>query len=179
MGGKTEEGRTPTLMADSLLPAGSSAPVVANLQYAYDPAYAAALEEAARTKRCIFCDPTFQADPQKVLLRHEGWYVRLSDYPPDDTKGGKPEITLLLIPEHHDDGLTVKDWLVVGQLEQWAVTHFKLEGKGWGLAIRRGHPLWCGRTILHPHFQLIVPRIVEGPDAQRPQVAAWVPFAIG
>ncbi len=153
--------------------------VVANIQYAYDPAYADALEEAARTKRCIFCDPAFKNDQKKVLLRHEGWYVRKSDFPPDDREKGKPELVLLFIPEHHDDGLTNKDWLVVGQLEQWAVEHFDLRDKGWSLCIRRGHPLWSGRTVLHPHFQLYVPRIIPGPSAERPMVAAVVDFPVG
>lgn len=149
-------------------------PVAANMQYGGE--YREKLEESARTGKCIFCEPRFH-EGEKVLLSCHGWSVVRNEYPTKDREGNDPALHLLFVKDSHEDELIPnRDWLAIGLLAGWAEREFKL--KGYGVAIRIGHPRWSGRTILHPHAQFVVPNVVEDPVTHEKK-AIPVDFPIG
>lgn len=133
--------------------------VVANLQYG--GAYREQLEDAQQTGRCIFCGPDFQQDPQKVLYRIGGWFVRSNDYPTKDIDGENPEYHFLIISERHltteVEELSDDDVLAVARLTRWLKNQYNI--RGGGSCERFGDPLWSGLTIVHAHVHVIMPRV--------------------
>lgn len=151
-------------------------PVVANIQYGGD--YKAHLEEAQRTRECIFCRPDFR-DAQKVLFRYDSWFARRNDYPTKDIDGGLPLHHFLIVSDRCFWGIEEyrpADILAVWQLFRMLRQEFAIAGGG--LVKRFDDPLFSGATILHEHWHIIVPRVIELTPDRKPQ-AHYVNFPIG
>jgi hypothetical protein len=137
------------------------ASVVANLQYGGD--YRSSLEEAARTKQCIFCKEEFRAS---ALCAAGNWMVKRNDYPSKDRSGNPAQHQFLFFRADHGDDLVpllAEDMADIATLLAWCKEKFSVSGGCF--FFRDGDPSWSGRTVRHPHAHYYVPNFVSDPDA--------------
>jgi hypothetical protein len=132
-----------------------SEPVVANVHYGGN--YMDKLVQAAASGACIFCDERWLAG---MLCRHDGWGIRLSEYPMKDRQGNAVAHHFLVVPLHHQRDVTSADWQAISWLIGWAKENFGITGGC--LTLRDGDPLFSGRTVMHAHVHYVVPNVIDG-----------------
>lgn len=137
---------------------------VANLDYAKrSPDYYNQLVESGQTGKCIFCDPEFpRNNGQKVYWEERGWLLFDCKPPRKDVDGELIAGHLVLAPRAHGEEMTDADWLAFGAACRFVER--ELGWKGYGIGWRVGDPALSGRTIIHRHAHLLLPRQKEYPE---------------
>lgn len=161
----------------SELPEWMKSPV-ANIDYALrDANYYAQLLESQRTGECIFCHPEFPRNKgQEVYWEDQGWVLFECRPPRKDVEGEVVAGHLVLAPRAHGETMEDADWLAMAAACRFVEQ--KLGWKGYGFCWRVGDPAFSGRTIVHRHAHLLLPRqkLNESIGAMR---AVRIDFPIG
>ncbi len=154
--------------------------MVANPQYATE--YGDSFKKSQETGECIFCKEFERGTFDALLYRNGGWWAKVNPFPPKGRDHQTPaERALLLIPGRHVSDvhqLGPDDWAQMGTLLHYVCQKQGITGGA--LCVRFGDPLLSGRTLLHLHFQLIVPGTGrhEGPLVAERRIDP-IPFWVG
>ena len=148
--------------------------------------YAADLQHAEETKKCIFCQPQWgtrkDGTPRPVLGQSGRWKLYGCDYPAKGawnyedtkTKGITAKNHFLIICDdhvHQPHQLVGQDFFDSGILALQAFRDFNIPGGMVG--VRLGATAPSGLTIMHAHVHVIEPGINPETGVRQP-IAFWV-----